>query len=184
MNMPGDAFLTALYTLVDDWYQAEGQRHLAHKPGAKPCFSDSEVITLSLAQHWCGFQKEREWLRFIHQNYRPLFPRLLSQSEFNRRARNLCWLINALRQWVLKQLDAYAAEYRLIDSTPIHVRHWRRYGPTHLMLPAAADEREAALDLLAGYRNRKVLGDKGFLDQFRQAMLRELSGNQLLTPKR
>src|SRR5712691_7801329 len=211
MNMPGDAFLTALYTLVDDWYQAEGQRHLAHKPGAKPCFSDSEVITLSLAQHWCGFQKEREWLRFIHQNYRPLFPRLLSQSEFNRRARNLCWLINALRQWVLKQLDAYAAEYRLIDSTPIHVRHWRRYGPTHLMLPdaeggycaakketfygyrlvclttlegvitdcelipAAADEREAAIDLLAGYRNRKVLGDKGFLDQFRQALLTELT---------
>ena len=124
MNMPVDAFLTALYTKVDDWYQTEGQALLAGKVGAKPLFSDSEVITLALAQHWCGFQKEREWLRFIAHNYRALFPHLLSQSEFNRRARNLCWLINALRRWVVEQLDAYAAEYRLIDSTPIQVRHY------------------------------------------------------------
>ena len=26
----------------------------------------------------------------------------------------------------------------MIDSTPIQVRHWRRYGRTHLMLPEAA----------------------------------------------
>ncbi len=220
MNMPVDAFLTALYTKVDDWYQAHGQALLAGKVGAKALFSDSEVITLSLAQHWCGFDKEREWLRFIDNNYRALFPRLLSQSEFNRRARNLCWLINAMRRWVLEQMGAYEEEYRLIDGTPIHVRHWRRYGRTHLMLPEAAlgycaakketfygyrlvvlttlegvitdweiipanaDEREAALDLLETYRDRTIFGDKGFLDQLRQALLAELTGNQLLTPKR
>jgi hypothetical protein len=220
MNMPVDAFLTALYTKVDDWYQTEGPALLAGKVGAKPLFSDSEVITLALAQHWCGFAKEREWLRFIAHNYRALFPHLLSQSEFNRRARNLCWLINALRRWVVEQMDAYEAEYRLIDSTPIQVRHWRRYGRTHLLLPEAAlgycaakkepfygyrlvvlttlagvitdwqlipanaDEREAALDLLENYRDRTIFGDKGFLDQLRQALLAELTGNQLLTPKR
>ncbi len=220
MNMPVDAFLTALYTKVDDWYQAKGQALLAGKVGAKSLFSDSEVITLSLAQHWCGFDKEREWLRFIDNNYRALFPHLLSQSEFNRRARNLCWLINAMRRWVLEQMGAYEEEYRLIDGTPIHVRHWRRYGRSHLMLPDAAlgycaakketfygyrlvvlttlegvitdwglipanaDEREAALDLLESYRDRTVFGDKGFLDQLRQALLAELTGNQLLTPKR
>jgi DDE family transposase len=220
MNMPVDAFLTALYTKVDDWYQAHGQALLAGKAGAKPLFADSEVITLALAQHWCGFAKEREWLRFIANNYHALFPQLLSQSEFNRRARNLCWLINALRRWVVEQMGAYEAEYRLIDSTPIQVRHWRRYGRTHLMLPEAAlgycaakketfygyrlvvlttlegvitdwqlipanaDEREAALDLLETYRDRTIFGDKGFLDQLRQALLAELTGNQLLTPKR
>ncbi len=220
MNMPVDAFLTALYTKVDDWYQAHGQALLAGKVGAKALFSDSEVITLSLAQRWCGFDKEREGRRFIDNNYRALFPRLLSQSEFNRRARNLCWLINAMRRWVLEQMGAYAEEYRLIDGTPIQVRHWRRYGRTHLMLPDAAlgycaakketfygyrlvvlttlagvitdwglipanaDEREAALDLLETYRDRIIFGDKGFLDQLRQALLAELTGNQLLTPKR
>jgi len=220
MNMPVDAFLTALYTKVDDWYQTEGQALLAGKVGAKPLFADSEVITLALAQHWCGFAKEREWLRFIENNYRALFPHLLSQSEFNRRARNLCWLINALRRWVVAQMGAYEAEYRLIDGTPIQVRHWRRYGRTHLMLPDAAlgycaakketfygyrlvvlttlegvitdwelipanaDEREAALDLLEPYRDRTIFGDKGFLDRLRQALLAERTGNQLLTPKR
>jgi hypothetical protein len=218
--MPVDAFLTALYTKVDDWYQTEGQARLAGKVGAQPLFSDSEVITLALAQHWCGFAKEREWLRFIANHYRALFPHRLSQSEFHRRARNLCWLMNAMRRWVLEQMGAYAEEYRLIDGTPIQVRHWRRYGRTHRMLPEAAlgywaakketfygyrlvvlttregvitdgglipanaDEREAALDLLETYRDRIIFGDKGFLDQLRQALLADLTGNQLLTPKR
>jgi hypothetical protein len=50
MNMPTDAFLTTLYVIVDDWYQLHGPRLLAGKAGAKPRFSDSEVLTLSLAQ--------------------------------------------------------------------------------------------------------------------------------------
>ena len=47
MNMPLDAFLTAVYTIVDDWYQVEGRALLAHKPGKPPEFSASEVITLT-----------------------------------------------------------------------------------------------------------------------------------------
>jgi hypothetical protein len=224
MNMPVETFLTALYTYVDDWYQTAGRRLLAGKVGKKPEFADSEVLTLMLAQHWCGFRHESAWLRHVRQNYHPLFPRLLSQSEFNRRARNLCWLLNRLRLWVVQQLEAFTAAYRLTDGTPIHVRHWRRYGLGHLQLREAAlgycaskretfygyrlvvlttldgiitdwalvsagvppgrDEREAVLDLLTEYRNLTVLGDKGFLDRFRQSLLTELSGNRLFTPKR
>jgi len=220
MNMPVETFLTALYTYVDDWYQTQGAALLAGKVGRKPDFSDSEVLTLALAQHWCGFAQEADWLRHVRQNYLTLFPRLLSQSEFNRRARNLCWLLNRLRRWVVQQLEVWAQAYRLTDGTPIHVRHWRRYGKGHLQLreaalgycaskretfygyrlvvlttldgiitdwtlvSAATDEREAALDLLEEYRNLTVLGDKGFLDRFRQGLLTELSGNQLHTPKR
>jgi hypothetical protein len=206
--------------MVDDWYQAEGARLLAGKAGTPPTFADSEVLTLMVAQHWCGFSKERDWLRFVRNNYLSLFPRLLTQSQFNRRARNLCWLLNRLRHWVVQQMGVFAQEYRLIDSTSIQVRHWRRYGLTHLLfpeaalgycaakketfygyrlvvlttldgiitdwelIPANADEREAALDLLETYRDRTILGDKGFLDRWRQALLTELTGNQLLTPKR
>jgi hypothetical protein len=220
MNMPVETFLTALYTYVDDWYQTEGAGLLAGKVGKKPEFSDSEVLTLSLAQHWCGYSQERNWLRYVRENYLSLFPRLLSQSEFNRRARNLCWLLNRMRLRIVQQVEAFAQTYRLVDGTPIHVRHWRRHGKGHLLLreaslgycaakketfygyrlvvlttldgiitdwalvSAAADEREAALDLLADYRNLRVLGDKGFLDQFRQALLTQLTGNHLHTPKR
>ncbi len=63
MNMPTETFLTTLYTIVDDWYQDHVPRLLPHKAGTKPVFSDSEVITLSLAQHWLGFSEEREFLR-------------------------------------------------------------------------------------------------------------------------
>jgi hypothetical protein len=220
MNMPVDTFLTALYTIVDDWYQSRGRLLLAGKVGTKPTFSDSEVMTLSIAQHWCGFQKERDWLRFVRNNYLPLFPRLVSQSEFNRRARSLCWQMRQMRQEIVQEMGAFEEEYRLIDGTPVHVRHWRRHGKSHLYLPEAAlgycaskketfygyrlvvlttldgvitdfglfpadaDEREAALDLLYEYRNLKALGDKGFLDRLRQAVLAEDRKVQLFTPKR
>jgi hypothetical protein len=138
MDMPVDAFLTALYTIVDDWYQAHAPALLAGKVGDHPEFADSEVLTLSLAQHWLGYHSERRFLRFLRHNYLPLFPRLLDQSQFNRRARSLCWLLNAFRRWLAEQAGALTAGTYLLDGTPIHVRHWRRYGPHSLMFPGAA----------------------------------------------
>jgi len=138
MNMSMETFLTVLYCFVDEWYQQNAPRLLKGKVGTKPVFSDSEVLTLMLAQHWCGFQKESRWLRFLKNTYLALFPRLLDQSQFNRRARNLCWLLNRMRQDLLKQMGAFQEAVRLIDGTPVHVRHWRRFGKTHLRLPAAA----------------------------------------------
>jgi hypothetical protein len=137
-DMSVETFLTVLYCVVDELYQQLAPTWLAGKVGCKPKFSDSEVLTLMIAQHWCGFQKEANWLRFIQNNYWALFPRLLDQSQFNRRARNLCWLLNRLRHHIVEQMGALQAVVRLIDGTPIHVRHWRRYGKTHLMLPEAA----------------------------------------------
>ncbi len=138
MNMPTETFLTTLYTIVNDWYQVHVPRLLPHKAGTKPLFSDSEVITLSLAQHWLGFSEEREFLRRMRNDCLPLFPRLVSQSQFNRRARSLCWLINALRQHLVEQMGIAEAPCQIIDGTPVQVRHWRRFGKGHLLLPEAA----------------------------------------------
>jgi hypothetical protein len=220
MNMPTETFLTTLYTIVDDWYQQHAPKLLAGKAGKKPLFSDSEVITLSIAQHWLGIPDEREFLRVIRNNYVPLFPRLIDQSQFNRRARNLCWLINRMRQHLVAQMGIANSPCQLIDGTPVPVRHWRRFGKGHLLWPEAGlghcaakkqtyygfrllalttldgiivdwdlfaantDERDAALALLDNHRNMAVLGDKGFLDQHRQAFLLEEQDLLLLTPKR
>jgi hypothetical protein len=124
--------------VIDELYQTHAPTCLAGKVGKKPAFSDSEVLTLMVAQHWCGFQKEASFLRFIEHNYLALFPRLLEQSQFNRRARNLCWLLNHLRFAIVQKMGALRETMRLIDGTPVHVRHWRRYGPGHLALPEAA----------------------------------------------
>jgi hypothetical protein len=137
-DMSVETFLTVLYCVVDELYQTHAPTLLAGKVGTKPEFSDSEVLTLMIAQHWCGFQKEAPFLRFIHNNYLALFPRLLDQSQFNRRARNLCWLLNRLRFEIVAQMGALQETIRLIDGTPVHVRHWRRFGAGHLMLPEAA----------------------------------------------
>jgi hypothetical protein len=44
---------TYLYVLVDDWYKAEGLQLMRGKVGAKPSFSDSEMLTLMLANDFC-----------------------------------------------------------------------------------------------------------------------------------
>ena len=137
-DMPVETFLTVLYCVVDELYQQQVPSCLAGKVGCKPEFSDSEVLTLMIAQHWCGFQKEATFLRFIKNNYLALFPRLLDQSQFNRRARNLCWWLNRLRHAIVKQMGALQEDTRLIDGTPVHLRHWRRSGKTPLRLPEAA----------------------------------------------
>jgi hypothetical protein len=138
MDMPTATFLTALYTRVDNWYKQYAPDLLAGKAGKKPVFSDSEVITLSLAQHWLGIPDEREFLRRVRNDWLPLFPRLVSQGQFNRRARNLCWLIERMRRHLVEQMGVHEAPCQLIDGTPVHLRHWRRYGPGHLLLPEAA----------------------------------------------
>lgn len=137
-DMSVETFLTVLYCVVDELYHQHAPQAVTGRVGCKPEFSDSEVLTLMIAQHWCGFQKEAPFLRFIKNNYHALFPRLLDQSQFNRRARNLCWLLNRLRHEIVVQMGALRDTMRLIDGTPVHVRHWRRYGPAHLMLSEAA----------------------------------------------
>jgi len=52
--------LTIIFVLVDDWYQEHRHKALAGKPGAKPDFSDSEVITLMLAQDYIPYPSETQ----------------------------------------------------------------------------------------------------------------------------
>src|SRR5207245_7572616 len=47
-----------------------------------------------------------------------------------------------------------------------------------------SEEREGGLDLLYLYRNLTAFGDAGFVDQVRQRVLHEDTGNRLFTPKR
>jgi hypothetical protein len=44
-----DELMLVVFCLVDDWYQCKGARLLGRTVGAKPVFSDSELLTLMLA---------------------------------------------------------------------------------------------------------------------------------------
>ena len=113
--------LTIIFVLVDDWYQAHGIRYLKGKPGAKPEFSDSEVITLLLAMDFIPFPSETQFLGFIRANYLALFPRLIDQSQFNRRARALRLLVEELRRTWLVQLGVFHHTRFLLDTKPVPV---------------------------------------------------------------
>lgn len=68
--------LTIIYVEVDDWYQAEGQELLRGKPGAKPTFSDSEMMTLMLVQDYIPYPGETQFVAYIRANHLDLFPKL------------------------------------------------------------------------------------------------------------
>ena len=113
--------MTIIFVLVDDWYQAHGAQYLKGKPGAKPEFSDSEVITLLLAMDFIPFPSETQFLGFIRANFLSLFPRLIDQSQFNRRARALRLLVEELRRAWLVQLGVFHHTRFILDTKPVPV---------------------------------------------------------------
>jgi hypothetical protein len=118
--------LTTIYVLVDDWYQAYGAALLKGKPGAKPDLSDSEMMTLMLAQDLIPYPGETQFIGFMRANYPSLFPRLVDQSQFNRRARGLRWMMEQLRRaWVVHMMKE-APNMLLVDTKPIPVMGYKR----------------------------------------------------------
>jgi hypothetical protein len=126
MSIDIETILTIIYVRVDDWYQSKGRKLLQGKVGRHPMFSDSEVITLMLAEDFIPYPGEQQFVSYIRANHLALFPRLLDQSQFNRRARSLRLLVEALRQdWVV-ELGIEYADHFLIDTKPIPVVGYKR----------------------------------------------------------
>ncbi len=124
--------------MVDEWLQSEGHKYMRPEGGAPPHLSDAEMLTLLLAHQLAQAKwRERRWLRYLRHNYSEWFPNLTSQSAYNRRARNLTGVLNALRIQLVREVSAHLPTEGVTDGTPIHIRHWRRYGPHHLALPEA-----------------------------------------------
>ena len=118
--------LTIIFVLVDDWYQSYGHKFLTGKAGAKPEFTDSEVITLMLAQDYIPYPSETQFIGFIRANYLGLFPNLLDQSQFNRRARALRLLVEQLRRYWIQQKGWHRQAQYLLDTKPVPVVGYKR----------------------------------------------------------
>jgi hypothetical protein len=118
--------LTIIFVLVDDWYQTYGVKLLTGKPGAKPIFADSEVITLMLAQDYIPYPSETQYIAFIRANYLELFPKLIDQSQFNRRARSLRLLVEQLQRHWIQQKGWHLQAQFLLDTKPVPVVGYKR----------------------------------------------------------
>lgn len=120
------SILTTIYVLVDEWYQSTGQLLLKGKPGAKPEFSDSELLTLMLAHDFMPYPGETQYIGYIRANYSREFPKLIDQSQYNRRARNLGYLVELLRREWLGVLGIDDPKQLLVDTKPIPVVGYKR----------------------------------------------------------
>src|SRR5437764_12880135 len=111
--------LTTIYVLVDDWYKSKGQAMLKGKPGKKPEFSDSEMLTLMLAQDFIPYPGETQFVGYMRANHLSEFPQLVDQSQYNRRARGLWQVLEALRQAWVEGLGGYDERQLLLDTKPV-----------------------------------------------------------------
>ncbi len=124
MHLDLDTFLTIVYCTVDELYQAHFAAMRPTRPGRCPALSDSEVLTLALLAQWHPSRSERAVGRYAARHWRAYFPRLLDQSAFNRRVRDLHGVLAALgpalATHVAHQLQL-RIPYEVLDGIPVPV---------------------------------------------------------------
>jgi Transposase DDE domain len=123
-----DTLFAMVYTVVDDWYQAVGWQLVRSRPGVKPRFSDSEVLTLEVVRELEGETRERRWYARVAANWRALFPCLPERSVLHKRTKSLGLLLDRCRCCVRDRLIDPADPRRLLDGTPVPVCAVSRVG--------------------------------------------------------
>jgi hypothetical protein len=113
-----DTLLTALYVeLTDRIIPTRG--FTRRGPGGPPAVTDAELVCIAVAQVLLRFDDERHWLRIALRLVGHLFPRLLAQSEYNERLKNLAPLMEAALRWLADATPGSAEMLRLMDATPV-----------------------------------------------------------------
>ena len=113
-----DTLLTALYVELTDWIiPSSGSGRSG--PGRPPEVTDAELVCLAVAQVLLRHDDERHWLRAAPKLIGHLFPRLLGQSEYNERLKNLAPLMEAALRWLAEATPGSAELLRLMDATPV-----------------------------------------------------------------
>jgi hypothetical protein len=111
-----DALLTELYVLIDDHVVTPRSGR-----GRAPLLSDSELLTLAVAQVLLGYHSERRWVRHVHAEpaWRALFPYLPGQPGLHRRLKTarplLCTAITVLA----RQCPSWFDDLWMTDATPV-----------------------------------------------------------------
>ncbi len=115
-NLNLEDFLTVVYYMVDNLYNAIAS--YSNRPGIKPIFSDSEVLTLNLVGQMFG-DSENGWYKYVKKNYIHLFPHLVERSRYHKRCKNLQQMTELLRQQLIKLMNFDKSEFHVMDSIPV-----------------------------------------------------------------
>lgn len=139
-DLDEDTFLVTLYCLIDDLHREVAPRKPT-RPGPPPTVSDAEVLTLALLAQWFPDLGERAFLRLAARRWAGYFPHLLSQSQFNRRVRDLWGVLSWLGPRLAREAERVlgtASAYEVIDGAPLPLMRRRRGERGRLFGAAAA----------------------------------------------
>jgi hypothetical protein len=114
-----DTLLVALYVELTDRIIPWLRPHHRAGPGRPAAVTDAELVCLAVAQVLLRYNDEHHWLRAAPSRVGHLFPRLLSQSAYNRRLRGVADLMAATLRWLGDHTPATAELLRLLDATPV-----------------------------------------------------------------
>ena len=122
MEIDLGAFLVIVYSVVDDLYRAKYGPAKPRRRGHKPELSDSEVLTLALLAQWQQSRSEIAFVEYVTRHWQEYFPRMLTQSAFNRRVRDLAGVLCRLGPEVAvltREFLGSPAAYQVIDGVPV-----------------------------------------------------------------
>jgi hypothetical protein len=121
MEIDLDTFLTTVYCITSDLYQAHFAQHKPVRRGKRPELSDDEVVTLAILAQWQTNRSERAFIKDVLPKWRAYFPRLLSQSQLNRRLRDVAGVLSALGPLIGQTLSQAlgGAVYEVVDGVPV-----------------------------------------------------------------
>lgn len=108
-----------VYTLIDEAVRAR-EVVIPARPGPVPACSDVEVLTIVLVRHLLGRRSEAGFLAEVRADYGHLFPRLLHQSQLNRRTRWLWGTFEQLRVVLAGALVVDDAQQVDTSALPVH----------------------------------------------------------------
>jgi len=133
-----DTLLTALYVLVDDHVVAPRTGR-----GRRPELTDSELITLAVAQALLGFHSERRWVRHLHSDpqWRVMFPTLPGQSGYHKRLKTAYPLLRKTILALAAACPSWFDDLWMTDATPVPcgASHSRWYWGLKLYLVCTGD---------------------------------------------
>ncbi|HEX9839694.1 MAG TPA: IS982 family transposase [Anaerolineales bacterium] len=145
------------------------------RPGPKPDCSDSELMAMALIGECRGWDVETEMLSYW-QEHRDLFPKIPTQSRFNRRRRGLMHAFNMIRQVILQSLDVAGDRQCVIDSLPLPVMQfylvpsssgaWKASGSTFGKVPSRKQT-------IFGYKLHLLIAMNGVILDFELAPANE-----------
>src|SRR5271169_1283420 len=118
--LPTEELFVYVYVLVHDLILA-GAIRIRRRPGPAPACSDAELLAIAVTRHLLGRRSESGFLAEVARDWGHLFPRLLHQSEANRRTR---WLWGAFEQ-IRITLAARLPEddCQQVDTSALPVKH-------------------------------------------------------------